>query len=185
MCIQYRKTSLQNLYLQYSYIIRRRQVLPTTKGHQWHIYSALSTQHLNFRWPDNRHTVVLARAVSYASGRIAVIRCIPLPPSSYIRKNAHTHTHIQTYIHAWNPLKPSFLKFDRIRNGARYLPTRISRTASLFGRIYRPWIIGSLRRMIGYTKFDSPHRLFFIPRSISAVRREKEYIWNFRKHRII
>lgn len=108
-----------------------------------------------------QHTVVLARAVSYASGRIAVIRCIS--PRPYL---THKYTRTHTYTHARNPSKPSFLKFDRIRNGARYLPTRISRTASLFARIYRPWIIGSLRRMIGYTKFDSPHRLFFIPRSI-------------------
>lgn len=123
-----------------------------------------------------QHTVVFARAVSYASGRIAVIRCIFPPPLS------HTYTQIHTcaYIHTcMKPLELSFLKFDRIRNGARYLPTRISRTASLFGRIYRPWIIGSLRRMIGYTKFDSPHRLFFIPRSISPLCHEKKYIRTF------
>lgn len=76
----------------------------------------------------------------------------------------HTHAHTHTYAsctRARTQLPSSFLKFDRIRNGARYLPTRISRAASLFGRIYCPWIIGSPRRMIGYTKFDSPRRLFF------------------------
>lgn len=126
-----------------------------------------------------QHTVVLARAVSYASGRIAVIRCIPpCPPLLSLPDLASPHIyiyiHAHTRAHTHESLEPSFLKFDRIRNGARYLPTRISRTASLFGRIYCPWIIGSPRRMIGYTKFDSPHRLFFAPRSIPATRHRKE-----------
>lgn len=136
----------------------------------------MSTQHLNFRRPDSipLYSHALRRN---ASGRIAVIRCIPLPlPPRRSRSSPLVRTyksaHARAYIHARKTPDP-FLKFDRIRNGARYLPTRISRTASLFSRIYRPWIIGSLRRMIGYTKFDSPRRLFFIPRSISAVRLAK------------
>lgn len=49
-----------------------------------------------------QHTVVLALAVSYASGRIAVIRCIALASFSHIR------AYIHTYIHTCNPSNHRF-----------------------------------------------------------------------------
>lgn len=124
-----------------------------------------------------QHTVVLARAVSYAPGRIAVIRCIS--PTPFLL--AHVHTQIDE--------TPSNLVVFKVRSnpewGLDICPLRYLAQLRCSDRIYCSWIIGSPRRMIGYTKFDSPHRFFFVSCSILSSCFKKKHMQNLQKYRAI
>jgi len=61
------------------------------KGHRWHIYSALSTQHLNFRWPDS----IPLYSLSLCVVRFGSDSCNSLYSSCpFLNTYAHIYIHV-------------------------------------------------------------------------------------------